>query len=280
MIRRETIKLTQTKKEEKYSGGVSLPSVDVSRRDSLAGAIYSPIQKMPLDTPPRIRFLKGFRGGILNDIPLTHRRYTPSSQFTSFNKNCKNSSQYYKITFFLCFQKLTYDIIEKRNAVLHFLAFRDVKFAFPFLPPQKSDNTPQSHKNPLNFNFVFFIALFLCLFSFSFPASGENPTLKASWYSIESLKQEGTFKKSKGVMANGKLFSDTALTCACNLYPLHTLLRVTCLANNKSIVVCVTDRISRRFGKTRIDLSKKAFEILSDGHLEKGLIEVVAMRIK
>ena len=94
----------------------------------------------------------------------------------------------------------------------------------------------------------------------------------ASWYSIASLKKEGTYKYSKGVMANGKIFSDNGYTCATRLYPLGTYLYVTNIKSNKTVKVKVTDRIGKRFAKTRIDLSKLAFSKLDK--LEKGIIQV------
>ena len=104
-------------------------------------------------------------------------------------------------------------------------------------------------------------------------AEAQEP-LKASWYSMESLKQEGTFKTSKGVMANGRLFNENDLTCACRLYPLGTVLRVTNTLNGKSVVVKVTDRIGKRFATTRIDLSKAAFAAIAS--LKSGVVPIRA----
>ncbi len=102
-------------------------------------------------------------------------------------------------------------------------------------------------------------------------------TLKASWYSMESLKKEGTYAKSNGFMANGRVFKDNSLTCAARLYPLGTKLMVTNLANGKSVIVVVTDRIGKRFAKSRIDLSRGAFQKIAD--LKKGILVVnVKMR--
>ena len=103
----------------------------------------------------------------------------------------------------------------------------------------------------------------------------ESVILKASWYSIESLKKEGTYKHSKGVMANGETFSDNAFTCACNTYRLGTLLLVTAIKSGRSVVVRTTDRTSRRFKGKRIDLSRAAMEALGGKQaLTKGLIDV------
>lgn len=104
-------------------------------------------------------------------------------------------------------------------------------------------------------------------------AQQPSPALKASWYSIQSLKDEGTFKYSKGVMANGKLFNENALTCACRMYNLGDLLVITNLQNNKSVTVRVTDRIGKRFAQTRIDLTPVAFKTISGKQgLKKGLL--------
>jgi rare lipoprotein A len=119
------------------------------------------------------------------------------------------------------------------------------------------------------------LSALICLF-FAKPVRAE--TLQASWYSIESLKKEGTYKYSKGVMANGKYFNDNNLTCATRLFPLGTLLCITNANNEKSVVVKTTDRIGKRFAKTRIDLSKGAFSQIAN--LDRGLIPIKVEVIK
>lgn len=96
--------------------------------------------------------------------------------------------------------------------------------------------------------------------------------LTASYYSIASLKKEGTYAYSHGQMANGHYFKDDNLTCAIRLFPLGSVLRITNRANGKSVTVVVTDRISKRFATTRIDLSKRAFSQIAD--LKQGIIQV------
>jgi rare lipoprotein A (peptidoglycan hydrolase) len=95
--------------------------------------------------------------------------------------------------------------------------------------------------------------------------------LTASWYSIESLKKEGTYKYSKGIMANGRIFNND-YTCATNLYPLGAILRVYNPKNGKEVSVEVTDRINKRFTKTRIDLSQKAFSEIAE--CRQGIVRV------
>ena len=108
-------------------------------------------------------------------------------------------------------------------------------------------------------------------------AHAEPITLTASWYSIDSLKKEGTFKYSKGVMANGKVFNDNNFTCACRLYPLGSILRITNLSNGKSVEARVTDRIGKRFANSRVDLSRSAFLKIAD--LKQEIVKVSVEQI-
>ena len=101
--------------------------------------------------------------------------------------------------------------------------------------------------------------------------------LTASWYSVESLKAEGTYKDSQGITASGTVFADNDMTCATRLYPLGSLVCVTNIENNKKVYVEVTDRIGKRFANTRIDLSKKAFSNIAG--LEQGIIRVRVEKI-
>lgn len=123
---------------------------------------------------------------------------------------------------------------------------------------------------------VFTIWVIVAIFCFIVFAKAE--TLTASWYSLKSLQKEGTFKRTKGRCADGSMFSDDRLICASNDYPMHSLLRITNLANNKVVICLVTDRIANRYAGERIDLSKSAFSRI--GILDKGLLPVKVERIK
>ena len=116
---------------------------------------------------------------------------------------------------------------------------------------------------------LFFLVLYCWLWMPDLEA-GEPKILTVSWYSIQSLKDEGTWKYSKGVCADGSIFNDNLFTCATRLFALGDYLRITNSANGKVIVVKVTDRIGKRFAKTRIDLSKRAFSTIAP--LKQGLI--------
>ena len=118
--------------------------------------------------------------------------------------------------------------------------------------------------------------IILATIIFISPCYAEVQNLTASWYSTQSLKEEGTWKHSKGVMANGQQFSDNAFTCACNSYKLGDRLRVIG-RNGRSVVVVVTDRTAKRFTGKRIDLSISAFSKISDTcrGLEKVTVEKI-----
>lgn len=120
--------------------------------------------------------------------------------------------------------------------------------------------------------YVSMVLFSLIVWTFVLKGCAHADILQASYYSETSLKHDGQWDKSHGIMANGKLFDENALTCATRLYPLGSHLLITNIANNKSVLVVVTDRIGKRFAKSRIDLSKGAF--LRLGRLSAGLIPI------
>lgn len=137
----------------------------------------------------------------------------------------------------------------------------------------------------LSMGLVVGLVLIMWLFMFKGCAMASEPDnrLQASWYSESSLLKEGTWTKNKhSLMANGQKFDENALTCATRLYPLGSQLLITNLNNNKTVLVTVTDRIGKRFAKTRIDLSRGSFERIAN--LEDGLIpikaQIVTIKVK
>ena len=73
--------------------------------------------------------------------------------------------------------------------------------------------------------------------------------------------------------ANGEVFSNRKLTAAHNSLPFGTVVRVTNLKTNKSVIVVINDR--GKLGKNvSIDLTKEAFKSLTNTGLEKGVINV------
>jgi rare lipoprotein A len=71
--------------------------------------------------------------------------------------------------------------------------------------------------------------------------------------------------------ASGELFNQNKLTCACNILPLGTWIRVTNLKNGKSAIVKINDRIHPKM-KRIVDLSKSGAQKL--GYVARGLTRV------
>jgi len=71
--------------------------------------------------------------------------------------------------------------------------------------------------------------------------------------------------------ASGEIFDQKKMTCACNVLPLGTWVRVTNLKNGKSVVVKTNDRIHPKMRRV-VDLSKAAAHKL--GFVSRGLTRV------
>ncbi|MCC6725599.1 MAG: septal ring lytic transglycosylase RlpA family protein [Saprospiraceae bacterium] len=91
--------------------------------------------------------------------------------------------------------------------------------------------------------------------------SAQEQVGKAAFY---SNRYHGTRTYS------GERYNKNAMTCAHKSLPMGTKLRVTCLVNNKSVVVRVNDRMSST--RTIIDLSRAAASKL--GILKAGTANV------
>jgi rare lipoprotein A len=72
-------------------------------------------------------------------------------------------------------------------------------------------------------------------------------------------------------MANGEIFDQANLTASHKTYPFGSMVKVTNLANDKSVVVRVTDRMATR-SKMLISVTRSAAEQL--GYLEDGTAQV------
>lgn len=87
-------------------------------------------------------------------------------------------------------------------------------------------------------------------------------------------KTKATFYHDKfhgRLTANGTVFSQKKLTVAHNKLPFGTVLKVTNLKNNKSVIVVVNDR-GKLGNNVTLDLSKEAFKQISK--TERGVINV------
>ena len=105
------------------------------------------------------------------------------------------------------------------------------------------------------------------------PAEHLNPKIIVShhhWYQLGVASWYGKFFAGK-TTASGEPFDPSQLTCAHRTLPLGSVLRVTNLRNNKSVIVTVNDR--GPVPETRvIDLSKAAANAL--GFTDEGLAPV------
>ncbi len=71
--------------------------------------------------------------------------------------------------------------------------------------------------------------------------------------------------------ASGEIFDQKKFTCACNVLPLGTWIKVTNLKNGRSVIVKINDRIHPKM-KRITDLSRGAAQKL--GYVSKGLTRV------
>lgn len=76
--------------------------------------------------------------------------------------------------------------------------------------------------------------------------------------------------------ASGETFNQKKLTCACNILPLGTWVKVTNLRNNRSVVVKTNDRIHPKVRRV-VDLTRAAAEKLGfiSGGLTRVKVEVI-----
>ena len=100
---------------------------------------------------------------------------------------------------------------------------------------------------------------------------------ECSWYSVQSLKEEGSWAKWGGITKSGEKFSDDLFTGASNRYPIGSLLWVWCPRTNRGCVIRVNDTMSKKYSN-RLDLSISAFSAISD--TSRGLEEVTTERIR
>ena len=105
------------------------------------------------------------------------------------------------------------------------------------------------------------------------PATHPNPQIIVShhhWYQLGVASWYGKFFQGR-TTASGEPYDENQLTCAHRTLPLGSVLRVTNLRNNKSVIVTVNDR--GPVPETRvIDLSRAAAQAL--GFRDDGLAPV------
>lgn len=119
--------------------------------------------------------------------------------------------------------------------------------------------------------------VFLTIVALEAHRSPANGIVKASWYSLN----DHTYAWRHTTTANGEVFDENALTAASWLYPMNTRLKVTNVANGKSVIVRINDHgpSKRLVRKGRIiDLSRGAFARIAD--LNSGVIQVSIEEVK
>ena len=88
----------------------------------------------------------------------------------------------------------------------------------------------------------------------------------ASWDNLDGRKT-----------ASGEVFRTHSLTCASNIHKIGTYLKVTNVANDKSVVCKVNDTGGfSKYGRT-LDLSKGAFSKIA--HLSQGTVKVTIKKL-
>jgi len=111
-----------------------------------------------------------------------------------------------------------------------------------------------------HFNVIFFCIAF---FSFTSTTAQKKVSSKESVVKTSNKKViygEASFYANKfngRRTANGEIFSQSKMTCACNMLPFGTWIKVTNVRNGKSVVVKVNDRLHKKMRRV-VDLSSSA----------------------
>jgi rare lipoprotein A len=132
----------------------------------------------------------------------------------------------------------------------------------------------------------FFTAILFVFFTQSVPAKAQkNDIIKETRAKVTSKKTssqkatrvfygQASFYANKfngRRTASGETFDQKKLTCACNVLPLGTWIKVTNLKNKRTVIVKVNDRIHPKM-KRVVDLTRAAAQKL--GYVSGGLTRV------
>lgn len=124
---------------------------------------------------------------------------------------------------------------------------------------------------------IFYVTGMLLLFIYPVPINAHPPS------GVSKIKLKKTIRVFYGQAsfyankfngrktASGEIFSQKKLTCACNILPLGTWIKVTNLKNGKSAIIKINDRIHPKM-KRITDLSRAGAERL--GYVSRGLTRV------
>lgn len=128
--------------------------------------------------------------------------------------------------------------------------------------------------------------VYLALFTMCFgklvaqkkPSSSPKVNFREVEY-VDSAVGYGSFYADKFIgrkTSSGQVFSQNKLTCAHNTLPMGTMIRVTNLENQLSVIVKVNDRLHHRNPRL-VDLSVLAAKKL--GFKNRGVIKVQVVRL-
>lgn len=108
-----------------------------------------------------------------------------------------------------------------------------------------------------------------------FPAQAQDsPKVKSVKSNTRILYGMASFYSNKfngRKTASGEIFSQNKFTCACNVLPLGTWIKVTNLRNGRSVVVKTNDRLHPKM-KRIVDLTRAAAQKI--GYISSGLTRV------
>ena len=122
-----------------------------------------------------------------------------------------------------------------------------------------------------------FCMMVVCFFIAPFSANAQAHPINDKVKSKKATRVfygQASFYSNKFIgrrTASGEIFDQKKLTCACNVLPLGTWIKVTNLRNRRSIIVKVNDRIHPKM-KRIVDLSRTAAQKL--GYVSNGLTRV------
>jgi rare lipoprotein A len=124
--------------------------------------------------------------------------------------------------------------------------------------------------------FCLLVVILLCVSCFTAIAQVPDTKVPAKKVASKVLYGTASFYSNKfngRKTANGEIFSQAKLTCACNVLPLGTWLKVTNMRNGKSVMVKVNDRLHPKMRRL-VDLSRAAAQKID--FISSGLTRVKA----
>lgn len=126
-------------------------------------------------------------------------------------------------------------------------------------------------------NRIFYVVIVVLLFILPAPVYAQKSTIAKKTKSQKTTRifyGQASFYANKfngRKTASGELFDQKKLTCACNVLPLGTWIKVTNLRNGQTVIVKINDRIHPKM-KRIVDLSKSAALRLE--YVSRGLTRV------